>query len=931
MFFKDKPVKANRFVRKSFLFYKKFKRYIQAVIFFVAIVTFICTTASTLKHIKRKFKIKHTRQVIPYSLKYICAKFKALNLKPLPKIEIDIEFKDFVEITAIRNKLTEEGWTLSNLKSTKKWFPAKVVFNNKVYRAKIRLKDNFSSRRNDPRKWSFEIELKGRKEILGMNKFSIHHPENRGYAMDILMSDIAKLNNIISSKALLASVNLNGEDMGIMNIKEFFSKEFLETKSRRSGPIFKIDESNKFAFFKDKDFHMKDANLNYIGKQFVNDYHKISLRSHIGSSRLSKNTEKKYHKAVGLYRSFVRKKISASDVFDTESFGKFFAITSLAGCNTNHAIQMHDARFYFNPITGKIEPIGYNWEFSCSCTSPHKPNCLTQSAEPSKNANLYVNILSDKNIFNQYIIESKKIANDILNNKYDYVFDNYLNNYKYLNSEFMVMTTNEGFYPKNVKERIYNRAKYIKENIETDANKQYQRLLDVIQGKKLEIKKGDKTQQNLLSSYKGLILQAYEVQKNNRTFMEIVNIMPEDIEVTAIKIKYKGKKWKLMEDLKYPIKVAGSRGFTAPENILIPISVSNKQTDYKIEVYAKFAFDKKDYIRKHRSIKYALASEEPFVPFVSLSKQLHKNGFLTKKGRKLFVKPGKWKVKGNIIIPKGYKFIIPAGVTLKFEKEGAIISNDAIEFKGSKNNPVVLQGLDSSEGWQGVAVLEADTLSILENVVFKNPSGVRHKSWTLTGAVTFYKSKINIKNVTIQNNSSEDALNVISSNFEIDGINIKDTYSDGFDCDFCNGILKNSNFSNIGALSGDAVDISSGKVKIENIKAVNIFNKAVSAKGRSSVTINDSYITNASVSFVAKDNSELRINNSKVENMDIACFMAYGKKGGYIGAKVIIKNTLCSNAKNEFKLQDGGIVVIDNVQQKNAKLNKKKFYKIINK
>ena len=48
----------------------------------------------------------------------------------------------------------------------------------------------------------------------------------------------------------------------------------------------------------------------------------------------------------------------AHEVFDYDKLAKFYALNTV-GC-TFHGFRWHNLRFYYNPVIGKLEPIGYD-------------------------------------------------------------------------------------------------------------------------------------------------------------------------------------------------------------------------------------------------------------------------------------------------------------------------------------------------------------------------------------------------------------------------------------------------------------------------------------------------------------------------------------------------------------------------------------------
>ena len=62
--------------------------------------------------------------------------------------------------------------------------------------------------------------------------------------------------------------------------------------------------------------------------------------------------------AVGLLRAFVRGELLADAVFDVELMARFMAAAEV--WRAPHALQWINVRFYYNPLTARLEPIGYD-------------------------------------------------------------------------------------------------------------------------------------------------------------------------------------------------------------------------------------------------------------------------------------------------------------------------------------------------------------------------------------------------------------------------------------------------------------------------------------------------------------------------------------------------------------------------------------------
>ena len=113
------------------------------------------------------------------------------------------------------------------------------------------------------------------------------------------------------------------------------------------------------------------------------------------------------------------------------------------------------------------------------------------------------------------------------------------------------------------------------------------------------------------------------------------------------------------------------------------------------------------------------------------------------------IKQGEWTVEQDIIIPRGYRVIVGPGTRLDLVNSAKIISYSAVEFIGSKEQPIVI----ASEGnsGQGMVVIEAKDKSVIRDTIFDRLSSPRQGGWALTGAVTFYESPVMLANVKFIN------------------------------------------------------------------------------------------------------------------------------------------------------------------------------------
>jgi hypothetical protein len=180
------------------------------------------------------------------------------------------------------------------------------------------------------------------------------------------------------------------------------------------------------------------------------------------------------------------------------------------------------------------------------------------------------------------------------------------------------------------------------------------------------------------------------------------------------------------------------------------------------------------------------------------------------------------------------------------------------------------------------------------------------------GGTNFFRSPVEIISSSILHHHGEDGLNIISTNFSIQDLEIRDTLSDGFDCDFCEGSITGGLFSKIGtAGGGDAIDISLSNISIDGVHFRNINDKAISIGEASRAFAKNLDIDGAGTGAAVKDGSYLELKQSSIRNSKISALMAYVKKPEFGSATLIASDLKLSNNRVTAVAQTGNQIIID--------------------
>ena len=196
--------------------------------------------------------------------------------------------------------------------------------------------------------------------------------------------------------------------------------------------------------------------------------------------------------------------------------------------------------------------------------------------------------------------------------------------------------------------------------------------------------------------------------------------------------------------------------------------------------------------------------------------------------------------------------------------------------------------------------------------------------YRIYGAINFYNSEIKLSNLIFNDIASEDALNIINSNFTVNNCMFLNIFSDAIDVDFSQGKILNSKFKNI---LNDAIDLSGSNVNIQNIDASFVKDKTISSGENTKANISNLKVNDAFIGIANKDGSEISANNITLKDVEVP-FTAYIKKPAYEKSKMFAKKIKINNSKIDYLISKDQILILEN-KKKRKNLSNKKILKII--
>jgi hypothetical protein len=732
------------------------------------------------------------------------------------------------------------------------YVPAKIRLDDKIAKVKIRLQGDREIHWADPKRWSFRVEVKD-DTILGMRKFTIQHPVTRNYVYEWLFHDFLKREGLIGLNYQFITFNVNGKSKGVYAVEEKSDKILIESNKRRNGPIFKFESSG--------------------GLDYDNFWENIRI-SPYQESNWSKNNPILLAQASDLLSSFINGDKSVEEVFDTEKLAKFFAIVDIF--SMFHATIPDGIRLYYNPVTRIFEPIGNDGHF----LEKAYPTMVSQLNNFGGDQGFWgygkwyerlFNIDDGKNLelYEKYIQELERLSSsNYLENYFDEVDDelNRILDFIYSDFPYADLWT---MHPKTGISPLF----YFDEN----------KILD----KRSAIKE--------------------RLTLNSPLYLNGIRLNNE-----SLKLNINNKS-------KFPVKIVE---VTLNNQILQPskdeyiesILNQNKRKPKEVSfIFKKIPESKDELIGK---IKYSVIGTNEIYDqiFVIRNSSLgdkkygnfEKFNFFKVNDSIITLGPGDYEFNEHLVIPKTHSLQILPGTNINLLNSSRIIAYSPIIMKGNKDNRIKIYSSDSTG--QGLLVIQANGKSFMNYVDF-NDQSLNDLSQSISSVLTFYESNVVINNSSFSKNISEDIINIVRAEFDINQISINDAISDGIDVDFGSGNISNSNFFNIG---NDSIDLSGSLAKLSQITSHRSGDKAVSIGEGSSVFASDISILNSKIGFAIKDSSYLELIESSIQDTEVG-FTVFQKKLEFKPSKADIWRYSSKNVNQEFLLEEGSTIIFDGV------------------
>ena len=766
-------------------------------------------------------------------------------------IHIDIAHKHFQKLAYKREVARQIGLLES---SDDDFVPAKIRHNGQSYDVKLRLKGDAVDHL-DGDKWSYRVKVKGDKALFGMRTLSIQHPKTRNYLAEWVYHQALKREDIISLRYDFVNVSVNGKNLGIFALEEHFNKILVEDNQRRQGPIIRFSEDQ---VWKQDHLRLDFPKIFPVTSASFNSVLIDAFESKAIAADSSFNEQ--FMHAITLLETYRRGEQRARDVFDIEKLAMYLAISELLGAH--HSVLWNHMRFYYNPITARLEPIGFDGNAGLQLPLV----TATMDLETSRFWRREIfNIASQDPLFNRHYFNAlaKVSKPDYLASLFEEIQPEFDNKLKIIHKTFPDYEFPFENLEKNRK--LLHYTVHPEDGLRTHFIAHHNDSLTLEVG----------STQPLPVALHALLLGEHTISLEEQPLLEGRHAH-SGIAFTQIRVAV-------------PTSSTITDSTLSTFNVTYGIPGSDSLQVAPILPYPH---------SKRELVKHAIPRDSSTIRFFSFLQ-------IDDKQKKVIIKQGSWTVDRSLIVPEGYTLNLTEGTSLNLINSAAILVHGAVDLTGSATSPIRISSSDQTG--QGLTVLNADSPSHIRHTSFENQQNIHQKGWALTGSVNFYESPVTLHNVTFTSNQSEDALNIIRTSYEMDSVLFAHTYSDAFDGDFTSGTISNSRFENPG---NDAIDVSGSTLTFHNVHVYQAGDKALSAGEFSRVTGSGLEVTTSNIGVASKDQSIVKLTEVHIANSQIGLAL-YQKKPEFGPGSLEINNVSIEQTPMRTLIEEGSLLLMD--------------------
>jgi hypothetical protein len=274
----------------------------------------------------------------------------------LPTLIVEMDFTSYDGILDQRERALQAGVYIPRKRD---FVTATIRLNASAIPVRLRLLGGPADHLGDDEKWGFEVRTRDDCQLFGMQRFYLLDPVVNNWLSQWAFARALEREGILAARYEFVHLILNGDNRGTYALQEGFANDLLVAQGRPEGVIVEFDadllwesiahfQGNAQAAYTDPIVNLSASDFQY----FEVDTFRDALIASDPTLSIHKDS------AIGLLRALQTGELKASNVFDVELYARFLALVDLWGATQGTSLV--NLRYYYNPVSARLEPIGYN-------------------------------------------------------------------------------------------------------------------------------------------------------------------------------------------------------------------------------------------------------------------------------------------------------------------------------------------------------------------------------------------------------------------------------------------------------------------------------------------------------------------------------------------------------------------------------------------
>ncbi len=723
-----------------------------------------------------------------FTVDFDVTEMDAITHIEFPTMELQINKLNFRKIVNKRKEAKKIGLLFS---SKEDLVDADLKVDGKEYSCLTRLKGDLLDHLRS-NKWSFRVMLDGNETWRGMNIFSIHNSKARSHLAEWTMHEMMRSEGIISPKYDFMKFVLNGKNIGVYGYEQHFDNHFLIDNKKLIGPIIRHNDEGYW-----DNVHGQLKEYEWAESSQIELFNK--------ENEGNEQFMKLYHYGHSQLNDYLDGRKKAEEVFDLEKMARYYALMEIG--HGLHAQLMTNIRFYVDPTTALLEPIGYDF------FGDHMPNVNEHwrpigqwengknVIERSRDGYAYMRrLFGDLNFYAKYMKHLDRYSSEnYLNDKLEKLGDQLKRSNDFINTD-----PEYSNYKYDLKHQFrkagYTRAKlYPMPNVSLKSYRSVDKTEVILQGFHYFPMKviGYKTDKKTVSLEEPILIDAYS----------------PDSPVVSHRLKANEKPTTVL----YQTLGLDSIFYHEVNNDIAPeINITTQQS-----ILVSLA--------KHPNIKTI--------------------------GSSYIVSGGKWTIDRPYMVNENEDLAISKGTQVEFEPGGSLTIRGQIRALGTADEPIIFSG-NKSAG-QGILMSQTANECQFSHCVFSGLGSYGAGAVKLSSCINVDQSSVDFSNCIWSNNNAQADLTLSNTEYQLTNSQFQNNAGDAIIATFSKGVIDKIQIDNYG---GSGLIQKGGRTTIKDMKISRLLGWALEYDLLAMSTITNFRIEETAHSLRAKGNSEVVVN-----------------------------------------------------------------------